>query len=214
MKTTDLNQEKIKEILVHAIAGLALDTVKDNYGYYTDIYQVDGKANAYEPTAYNEFMVAKTIHLYPELYPLMEEIVDKIAVAIKTNKVYAMWADDENPAGVVLAYALAMQDKKYCATYAKNLLSHDIDHTDARSQEIQALLEKWGPCEEIRLVLDARLSNAGEWGYEVVAEILEKAMKEENEALVELIRKIALTQKECDMVIDETLLELLGELDD
>lgn len=214
MKATGLTKEKAEEILTHVIAGLALDAVEDNYDYYTDIYQVDGKANAYEPTAYNEFIVAKTIPLYPELYPMMAEVVDKIAVVIDSNKVHDMWADEENPAGIVLAYALAMQDKKYCATYAKNLLSHDIDHTSARPEEIQKLLEKWGPCEETGLVLDARINHAGEWGYEVAAEILEKAMEEGDEELVELIRKIALAQRECGMDSDETLLEMLGELDD
>lgn len=110
---------------------------------------------------------------YPELQPLMVAVVEKIIGLISSGKESAIWIDEENQAGSYLSCALALQDKRYCKLFADCLLCQDLYHEVNQNEDIRAIMDKWGLCDDSAYILRAREENPGQHGSELLDEFKE-----------------------------------------
>ena len=125
------------------------------------------------PAEYSEIHLSDAVR-YPELHPLMVQIVEQIIEFIAYGRIGSVWIDDENQAGRYFTYALARHDKKYCQLFADCLSVQDLDHEVHQNEDIESILYKWGLCDETALILNARDDNPGQHGRELIDELLEK----------------------------------------
>lgn len=172
-----MTKEETSLLIDKVLAGLDPAVVTKDYEYYASLYETDEED-------LSEYELANTVSDYPDLHPKMIEIVERITDLIRTRKVSSMWISDEVQAGDVISYILARYDKKYCYVYAKSLAYQDLDHEVDQNEDIKQLIEAWGMCSEVGLVIAARVSNVGAWGEDLIQELSE----EYGESLLEATR--------------------------
>lgn len=161
-----LTKEQVQKMIDGVKEGLAAENYQDNYSYYNSIY----------PDDLNEYDLANGLVEYPELIPQGEEIVEMIIDTTRAGRAYDIWVHDEEQAGSPITYALAMYDKKYCKLFAKMLANQELDHEVDQNNQIKKIIDKWGICPEVLIILDARISNEGQWGFELVEELEEEGL--------------------------------------
>ena len=98
---------------------------------------------------------------YPELHPLMREVVQ---VIIQTNtSVGEVWDEDEEHAGTNAALQLALANREDVPLYAYFIATNDLNHPVYQEEDWEEVFAKWGECEETLLLLIAIALVPGQW---------------------------------------------------
>ncbi|EMM71760.1 tetratricopeptide repeat protein [Leptospira weilii] len=112
---------------------------------------------------------------YSEFHPLILKYVNKI---IDHNLQYSiLWSCEEEHAGTHAIMALALSEKKYIGDYINFLRSNDLNHEVYQSDDINALVQKWGWCEETLSLMAARCFR-GQFGSDQFDEMMETGLSE------------------------------------
>ncbi|WP_078130461.1 tetratricopeptide repeat protein [Leptospira alexanderi] len=112
---------------------------------------------------------------YPEFHPLILKYINKI---IDYNILYSvLWSCEEEHAGTHAIMALALFDKKYIGDYINFLRSNDLNYEVYQSDDINALVQKWGWCQETLSLMAARCFR-GQFGGDQFEEMMETGLSE------------------------------------
>ena len=164
-------KEGLKQALQVVSEGLNPDKVVKSYGYYTSLYSEDT----------NEEDLAAAAIKHPELHPFMVDVVEKIIHLTSTGKVYDLWVHDEEQAGSPITRELVLHDEKYCDLFARCLLHQDLNHEVMQNDYIKEIIDKWGINENTAKILNARIENVGQWGFDLIEELHEEYPEELSE---------------------------------
>lgn len=158
LKIAKLKKDELQQTIENVIKGLNPSEAGKGFSYYAGLY----------PAGISEYTIAKAVPQFPELHPLMVQLVQKVVDFVD----YPIWVDDEEQGGCLVSFALALYDKKYCELFAECLVNQDLDHEVNQNDYIQEVFEKWGACKETALLVAARINNSGQHGPEIVGDML------------------------------------------
>ena len=216
MKKIKIKKEVLEYILETVIKGLEPNNVRNGFDY-SRLY----------PKDVTEADIAHAVRDTPELHSQMEKLVRSVIRLISLKKVSSIWIDEEEQAGCLLSYALAIYDKKYCKLFAESLLFQDLDHEVNQNDYIHKIFKKWGVCNETVIVLKARMENSGQWGNDLVSELIDKyegltdyideVSDEDNEDVLEpsvSLKQIDSTKnkKKLEQYYSETMVDFIREI--
>lgn len=162
----DHTQQQVRQMIDQVLAGLAADVFEDDYEYYNSLY----------PDDTDEYDLANGVLDYPELRPQAVRVVETLIDRLDGGDAFSIWVNDEVQAGSPLTCALAMNDKQYCNLFARMLEQQDLDHEVEQNDDIRRIIDKWGICPETLRILEARVSNPGQWGIELLEELQEEGL--------------------------------------
>lgn len=153
-----LTMLQCKQILEDVMSGLFAYNETEKSGYYSGLF----------PEGVSEYEIAKVVPKFPELHPLMGQLVQRIIDLPD----YPIWIDEEEQAGCLLSCALALYNKKYCKQFAECIAKQDLDHEVNQNDYIRSVFEKWGACKQTAMLVKARIDNPGQYGPDIVEELI------------------------------------------
>ncbi len=109
---------------------------------------------------------------------LIEDICKNIIVTRKKHgRFCALYSHEEVTFGLYPAFLLALQNKKYIPVFINMIKTFDMDHEVYESSCILSLVDKYGACDEILVLLAVRMVTCGgQHGFEDMG-VLQKKYK-------------------------------------
>jgi len=129
-------------------AGIFPEGMGDATGYL--IQDNDGHYSGTERYWAENVLAIEAIK-YPELHPMMVELLEKITEFNEAEG--EMWSEDEEQAGNSLARELCKYDKKYLPLYFQFIQTNDLDHEVYQSIDITEVGDTLGYPPEIMPLL-------------------------------------------------------------
>ena len=157
--TKEFLEETLKNLISEFVSG-----EPEYFDWYAGIYPegfgeltgylIQDDCGEYEDTERysSENVLAIEAIKYPELHPLMVELLEKITEFNEDNQ--EIWEHDEEQAGNSLARELCKYDKKYLPLYFDFIKTNDLDHEVYQSIDITEVGDTLGyPSEMMPLLL-------------------------------------------------------------
>jgi hypothetical protein len=125
------------------------DGLEEEEGYY--IHDVTGVYGDECERYSGENILAVEAIKYPELHPLMVQLLEKITAFNARHS--EMWESEEEQAGNSIARELCKYDKKYLPLYYEFIKTNDLDHSVYQVNDLDEVYEKWEYSPEIMPLL-------------------------------------------------------------
>lgn len=123
------------------------------------------KNQAIEELYYAPEEIYLTAAKYIFLRPLLKDICEQIIDLQSDCSGSVLWEDDDNPLGLTPAFALAMKDQKYIWLFTQ-MLSAPRNDFSYDSSMIQRLMERWGACEDMSILMAMLGTNVRTQGFD------------------------------------------------